>query len=474
MKTITQHYINGRFVASVGQETMVITSPVTKKPVARLTLGNEQDTRDAIEAARKAFISFSKTSIAERAVYLQRLHDAILAREMEHIAARTLEYGGVPLHNQFSIQGTARLFLNMKKTLENYTFSKKLGAAQVVMKPVGVCALITPWNSAIFMVCNKLAPAIAAGCTSVIKASELSPLQIQLLAECIDVAGLPPGVVNIVHGRGDVVGAELTRHPHVSKISFTGSTATGRVIMRGAAETFKRLTLELGGKSPHIVLDDANPDDAARFALEAAFRNNGQACIAGSRLLVPEHMLEEMKQALLRALPEWKVGNPEEPEVRIGPAVNETQYRKVQDYIRQGIKEGAQLLAGGEGTPEGLEDGYFTRPTIFTNVTNQMTIARDEIFGPVLCVITWRTEEDAIQIANDTPYGLQGWVSTSDPEHGYRIAEQIEAGAVMVNKTFDMLDEAGIPAGGMKQSGFGREFGVYGLEAYLEPQALFV
>jgi aldehyde dehydrogenase (NAD+) len=474
MKLITQHYINGRFTDSHGTQTMTVTSPATREPITQLTLGDEQDARDAIAAAKAAFPAFSRTSVAERAACLQRLHDAILARESEHIDARTLEYGGVPLHNRFAILGTARILLNMKKTLENYTFSKPLGAARVTMKPVGVCGLIAPWNSAIFMVCNKLAPAIAAGCTTVIKASELSPIQIQLLAECVDAAGLPPGVVNIVHGRGETVGAEITRHPDVAKISFTGSTATGRTIMHGAAETFKRLTLELGGKSPHIVLDDADPDKAAQFALEAAFRNNGQACIAGSRLLVPEHQLETIKQALLRALPDWKVGRPEEEQTRIGPAVNEQQYLKVQSYIRKGLEEGAQLLAGGEGCPEGLESGWFTRPTIFVNVTNQMQIARDEIFGPVLSVITYRTEEEAVEIANDTPYGLQGWVSTSDPARGQRVADQIVAGAVMVNKTFDMLDEAGIPAGGFKQSGIGREFGVYGLEAYLEPQALFV
>ncbi|NIF46259.1 aldehyde dehydrogenase family protein [Enterobacter sp. Ap-1006] len=473
MKFITQHYINGRFTDSRGKQTMVVVNPSTKEPIAQLTLGNEQDVREAIEAANVAFPSFSRSSVEERAEYLQRLHDAILARESEHVAVRTLEYGSPPLHNKYSIQGAAKLLLNMKRTLLSYEFSQPVGAARVTMKPVGVCGLIAPWNAVLFTVCNKLAPAIAAGCTSVIKISEFSPLQSQLLAECIDAAGLPPGVVNLVHGLGSVAGAELAKSPHVAKISFTGSTLTGRVIMRHAAETFKRLTLELGGKSPHIVLDDADLDKAAQFAIEAAFRNNGQACIAGSRLLVAEHQFEAMKQALLRALPEWKVGLPEAAETRLGPLVNEQQFQKVQGYIAHGIKEGAVLLAGGEGSPEGLEGGWFTRPTIFVNVNNQMKIAREEIFGPVLCVLTYRSEEEAIHIANDTTYGLMGWVSCGDTARGQRVADAIQAGIVMVNKTFDLLDEAGIPAGGCKQSGLGREMGVQGLEAYLEAQSLF-
>jgi aldehyde dehydrogenase (NAD+) len=264
------------------------------------------------------------------------------------------------------------------------------------------------------------------------------------------------------------------RNPDVAKISFTGSTAVGKTILREAADTVKRVTLELGGKSPHIVLDDADFDKAAAFAFGAVFRNNGQACIAGSRLLVPALRLEEMKAALLRALPSWKVGDPREEDTAIGPLVSERQYARVQEYIRKGLAEGAELLAGGEGHPQGLESGWFVKPTIFVNVKNEMTVAQDEIFGPVLCVIAYETEEDAIRIANDTVYGLQGWVSTSSPSRGLAVAERLEAGAVMVNENFDMLDEAGIPMGGFKQSGIGREFGAYGLEEYLEPQAVFV
>ncbi|MDR1163198.1 MAG: aldehyde dehydrogenase family protein [Candidatus Accumulibacter sp.] len=474
MKSITQHYINGRFTESHGTETMALIDPTNKNCIGQVSLGDEEDARAAIHAAQEAFPAFSRSSVAERAELLQRLHEAVLDREEDHIAARIEEYGGVSLHTRFSVRGAAKIFTNMKKTLEGYAFSKPLGKAVLSMKPVGVAGLITPWNAAIFMICNKLAPAIAAGCTAVVKPSEFSAIQTRVLAECIHAAGVPAGVVNLVNGRGDVVGAELVRNPLIAKFSFTGSTAVGKSILRGAADTVKRVTLELGGKSPHIVLDDADFDKAAAFALEAAFRNNGQACIAGSRLLVPEPRLKEMEAALLRALPSWKVGNTREEDTRIGPLVNEKQYARVQEYILKGRAEGAELLAGGPGHPSGLESGWFVKPTIFVKVENRMTIAREEIFGPVLCVIPYKTEEEAVRIANDTTYGLQGWISASDPARGLAVAERIEAGAVMINKSFDMLDEAGVPMGGFKQSGLGREFGVFGLEEYLEPQAVFV
>ncbi|WP_413737534.1 aldehyde dehydrogenase family protein [Sodalis sp. RH21] len=473
MKFITQHYINGRFVDSHGREVLDLVNPSNRALIGRVTLGDVEDTHAAIRAAKQAFKRYSTSSLEERAGHLQRLHDAILAREAEHIAARILEYGGVARHNAFSIRGAARVFVNMKKTLEEMPLRQRIGAAEVQLKPVGVAALITPWNSAIFMVCNKLAPALAAGCSVVIKPSELSALQTQLLVECIEAAGLPPGVVNVVNGRGDVVGNVLAVHPDIAKVSFTGSTAVGKAVMRSAADTIKRVTLELGGKSAHIVLDDADVDAAAAFALSAAFMNNGQACISGTRLLVPEHKLEEMKTALLKASSLWTVGDPADDNSALGPLANARQFDRVQGYIRRGIEEGATLLVGGEGHPPGLTAGYFTRPTIFVDVRNDMTIAREEIFGPVLAVMTYKTEDEAVEIANDSVYGLQGWVSTGDPARGKAIAERIEAGAVMVNRIYDLFDEAGVPAGGFKQSGIGREFGIYGLHEYLGTQAVF-
>jgi aldehyde dehydrogenase (NAD+) len=473
MKTITTHFINGKFVESKGKEILDLINPSNKKIIGQVTLGNEEDARDAIRAAKEAFKTYAKSTLAERIHYLQQLHDAIAARADEHIAIRAKEYGGVYLHSQASVAGAAKVFLNMKKSLSEVPFHKKLGQAVVMLKPVGVAGLITPWNAAIFMICNKVAPALAAGCTVVIKPSELSALQTQLLLECFDAAGLPPGIINVVNGRGDVVGNEITTHPDIAKVSFTGSTAVGKSVMRNAAETVKRVTLELGGKSAHILLDDADLEKAIPFALTAGFMNNGQACIAGTRVLVPEHRLEDVKAAFRKAVPNLKVGNPTDEDTVIGPMVSEKQYNRVQSYIRKGIEEGAEILIGGEGHPEGLEAGYFVKPTIFVNVTNDMKIAREEIFGPVLAVITYKNEEEAIRIANDSVYGLQGWISTTDPERGKEVADRIEAGIVMVNQLYDLYNDAGVPAGGYKQSGIGREFGVYGIEEYLQTQAIF-
>lgn len=369
VKFVTQHYINGRFVDSHGTEKLDLINPTDRTVICRLTLGDEHDARAAISAAKEAFKTYSKTSIEERKDYLQRLHDAILARADEHIAIRTEEYGGVARHNRFSINGAAKVFINMKKALDDVPFLKRVGLAKVALKPVGVAGLITPWNSAIFMVCNKVAPALAAGCTVVIKPSELSGPQIQLLMECLDAASLPPGVINVVNGRGEVVGKELTLNPDVARVSFTGSTAVGKSIMRNAAGTMKRLTLELGGKSAHIILDDADVEQAVSFALAAGFMNNGQACIAGTRILVPESKLDAVKAAFLKAVPTWRVGDPKEDNTVLGPLVNEKQYKRVQGYTRKGIEEGAEVLIGGEAPPIGLDAGYFVQPTIFVNVS---------------------------------------------------------------------------------------------------------
>lgn len=473
MTLIDRHYINGRFQNAHGTALLDIVDPTERRVIGQVRLGDAHDVDDAVAAARLAFKRYSQSTPLQRGQYLLALHDAILARADEHVAARTLEYGGVARHNKFSIEGAAKLFLNMKRTLDQVPFKRRMGEAEVFGRPVGVAALITPWNSALFAICNKLAPALAAGCTVVIKPSELSPLQTDLLAQCVDAAGLPPGVVNIVHGAGAVAGEALCTHRDIAKVSFTGSTAVGKQIMRQAAETMKRVTLELGGKSAHIILDDADLRTAIPFALEACFRNNGQACIAGTRLLVPRARRAAVEAALLDEVGKWVVGRPQDPATQLGPLVSEKQYHRVQDYIRLGSAEGARLLAGGTGQPAGLEGGNFVKPTIFVDVTNDMTIAREEIFGPVLSVLTYDSEDEAIEIANDSIYGLQGWISTGDPAHGRAVADRIEAGIVMVNRTFDLLDEAGAPAGGFKQSGVGRELGLHGVEAYLEWQSVF-
>ncbi|MFR9794769.1 aldehyde dehydrogenase family protein [Streptomyces sp. MS06] len=473
MEQITSHYINGRFVPSHGQEVFDLVSPTTREVVGQVTLGDERDTRDAVRAAKEAFASFSRSPLGERRDYLQRLHDAVTARTREHCEAMRVEYGAPPQRAAATVARAAKSFLNAREVIDDVAFTRAFGDVQVLLKPVGVAGLITPWNSNILMICHKVASAIAAGCTVVVKPSELSSMQAQVLVECFDDAGLPPGVVNVVHGRGEVVGEELGTNPDVAKISFTGSTAVGKKLMRNAAETMKRVTLELGGKSAHIVLEDADLNRAIPFALSAAFMNSGQACVAGSRLLVPESRLAEVEEALRTRVAELAVGDPLDPRTAIGPMVTEKQYERVQGYIRAGVEEGAEILIGGEGRPQGLESGFFVKPTVFVGVRNDMTIAREEIFGPVLSVISYATEDEAVAIANDTDYGLFAYVTTADPEHGRRLATRLEAGGVMVNELFDFYDHPHAPIGGFKQSGFGREFGVEGIGEYLGTQSVY-
>ncbi|MEU3982783.1 aldehyde dehydrogenase family protein [Streptomyces sp. NPDC026672] len=473
VQKITTQYIDGKFVPSHGQEVMDLISPSTREVVGQVTLGDEHDTREAIKAARRAFVSFSRTSVEERSAILQRLHDAVAARTEEHCEAMRIEYGAPPQRATATVARAAKSFLNAREVIDDVDFRRTFGEAEVLLKPVGVAGLITPWNSNILMICHKIASAVAAGCTVVVKPSELSSMQAQVLVECFDDADLPPGVINVVHGRGEVVGEELGTNPDVAKISFTGSTAVGRKLMRNAAETMKRVTLELGGKSAHIVLEDADLTKAIPFALGAAFMNSGQACVAGSRLLVPESRLDEVKTVIAAEVAKLKVGDLLDPATAIGPMVTEKQYERVQSYIRAGLEEGAELLTGGEGHPEGLEHGYFVKPTVFVGVRNDMRIAQEEIFGPVLSVISYRTEDEAVEIANDTSYGLFAYVTTADTAHGKELAERLEAGGVMVNDLFDFYDHPRAPIGGFKQSGFGREFGVEGIHEYLGTQSVY-
>jgi aldehyde dehydrogenase (NAD+) len=469
MKTITKHYIDGAFAESHGREVMDSINPTNGKVIARVTLGDEQDTQRAIVAARRAFTDFSRTTKEERANVLRRLHQAVAARVDDLTAAMVEEYGGTVQFSALLVQAAADAFLQAEKALQQLPLVRTWGKTSVTFEPVGVAGLITPWNANTLFVCMKLASAVAAGCTVVIKPSELSSRQTQVLLECLHEARLLPGLYNVVTGRGEVVGAELVRNPDVAKISFTGSAAVGRSIMRDGAATMKRVTLELGGKSPNILLDDAVLDKAIPRALAIAFMNSGQACIAGTRLLVPRSRLAEVKRAILDAMPAFPVGDPADRKTAVGPMVTQKQYDRVQSYIRKGITEGAEVLVGGEGHPKGLEAGHFVKPTIFVNVTNNMTIAREEIFGPVLCVIAYDTEEEAIKIANDTIYGLHGYVSGTDIQRAHRVASQILAGRVAIN---DVLDDPQAPFGGFKHSGVGREFGTFGIEAFLESRAI--
>jgi aldehyde dehydrogenase (NAD+) len=367
------------------------------------------------------------------------------------------------------VQSGVNAFLAAEKALQEMPLTRSWDKTTVTSEPVGVAGLITAWNANALFICLKLASAVAAGCTVVIKPSELSALQMQVLIEALHEARLPKGLLNVVTGRGDVVGAELVRNPNVDKISFTGSVAVGESIMRDGAATMKRVTLELGGKSPTILLDDANLDEAIPAALGIAFLNSGQACAAGTRLLVPGKRLEAAKRAIADAMRAFPVGDPADPKIAVGPMVSQKQYERVQSYIRKGMEEGAEVLVGGEGHPEGLEAGYFVKPTVFVNVKNDMTIAREEIFGPVLSVIAYDSEDEAISIANDSKYGLHAAVIGTDLRRARRVASQLRAGRVVIN---GMTDDPQAPWGGFKYSGVGREYGRYGIEAFLETRAI--
>jgi len=469
MKTIDKIHINGEFVTPQGTEYFDLISPTTNEKLGKVLLGNTEDTKKAIEAAKNAFKTFSKTTISERIQYLTNIKSSIEKRKDDFINVMTEEYGGTFQFASVSFDYMLKSFDSAINLLNNYNFIKTMGESEVQMAPLGVVGIIIPWNSSNGFICSKLSTAIAAGCTTVIKPSEMSAQQTQLIAECLHEANLPKGVFNIVNGLGEIVGAEISRNPDIAKISFTGSTTVGKIIAKEAVNTMKRVTLELGGKSPNIILDDADFSKAIPLAIGAAFMNNGQACIAGTRLLIPENKLEETKLLIKETISQLIVGDPKNPNTAVGPMVSEKQFNRVQDYIQTGINEGAEILIGGLGKPEGLENGNFVKPTVFIHANNQMRIAREEIFGPVLSVITYKTEEEAIEIANDTTYGLQAYVNSSDSKRAHNVASQINAGRVQIN---GIGHDPMAPFGGFKQSGIGREFGTLGLEAYLEPRAL--
>jgi aldehyde dehydrogenase (NAD+) len=469
VKTLTTHYIDGAFVESHGHEVMDIVRPTDGKVIGQVTLADEEDTRRAIAAAKRAFTTYGQSTKEERIGILRRLHQAISARIDDLTAAMVEEYGGVVQFARVIVESGVNAFPAAERGLEELPLTRNWGRTTVTLEPVGVAGLITAWNANALFICLKLASAMAAGCTVVLKPSELSSLQTEVMIECLEAAKLPKGVCNVVIGRGDVVGAELVRNPDVAKISFTGSVAVGQSIMRDGAATMKRVTLELGGKSPTILLDDVVLDKAIPAALILAFMNSGQACAAGTRLLVPKSRLDAVKRAIVDAMPSFAVGAPADPKTGVGPMVSQKQYERIQSYIHKGIEEGAEVLVGGEGHPPGFESGYFVKPTVFVNVRNDMTIAQEEIFGPVLCVIAYDSEDEAIRIANDSKYGLHAAVLGTDLQRARRVASQIRAGRVVIN---GMTDDPQAPWGGFKFSGVGREYGQYGMEAFLETRAI--
>ena len=471
MREFNQMYVNGAFVTPHGKATVDLVNPTNNEVIGKVTLADETDMRQAIAAAKKAFTSFSQSTKEVRMDYLQRLHDSVSKRVGDLVQATVLEYGAPQDRAKGSNALAANIFLHFKETLRKTELSEVVGTSLVLLEPVGVVGIFTPWNSSAGSIAIKVAPAIAAGCTVVIKPSEMSAMQTQVLMESFHEAGLPPGVINFVNGLGEVVGTELTNSPDVAKIAFTGSTQIGKLVAKSALDTMKRLTLELGGKSANIILDDADFAKAIPMAVNACYLNNGQACIAGSRLFIPENRLDEVKQLVKAAVAKVKVGDPNDIDVTMGPLVSQKQYQRVQSYIRSGIEEGAEVVIGGEGHPEGLERGNFVKPTVFANVKPGMKIAREEIFGPVLSILTYKTEADAIQMANDSEFGLMAYVSSSNPERASRVARQLQAGRVLINTlNHDPLT----PFGGYKQSGIGREGGVYGLKEFLEPKAIIL
>ena len=464
---INKVYIDGEFVTPPGTELADLFNPATGQVIGQVQLADEVDTAAAVAAAKRALPAWSATSKEQRIAALRRLQAAVAARRNEMLDAVLVEYGA-PVRNEWMVDTAVSAFTDMITTLEGFDFTRRVGKATVEMVPVGVAGLISPWNSNVFFICDKLATALAAGCTAVIKPSEMSATQTHVVTEALHEAGLPKGVFNIVTGRGDVAGTAITRHSDVAKISFTGSTAVGKIILREAAETVKRVTLELGGKSPSIILDDADLEEAVTGALMAGFVNSSQACVAGTRILVPERQLDDVLAIATKKMDDFPTGDPRDPATAIGPMVSERQWERVQSYIRRGVEEGARIVVGGPDRPEGLAGGFFVRPTLFADVTNDMTIAREEIFGPVLSVLTYRDDDHAVEIANDTNYGLHAYVFSSDPTRARRVASRLEAGRVSINGGYEPLS----PFGGFKQSGIGREYGPYGLEDFLETRAV--
>lgn len=469
MKIIDKIYVDGSFIEPHGTETLNLYNPATGEKIGLVHLGDQDDTNRAIEAAKQAFVTFSKSTLKQRGEILQRLHDAILANEEELNKAAVEEYGSPISATKGRTIYAAQIFLDTKAAMEEFQFEKQLEYATIVNEPLGIIAAITPWNADYTHICGKLAPAIAAGCTIVIKPSEISAIQTLILTECFHQAGVPKGVINIVNGTGPVVGAVMTAHPDVAIVTFTGSTQIGRVIGSKAAETMKRVTLELGGKSPNIILEDADLQKAIPLAMAIGFSNSGQACHAGTRIIVPESKLEEIKKLIIENVKNIKIGDLWNADSYIGPMVSQKQYDTVQRYIQSGWDQGAEILVGGLGHPEGL-GGFYAKPTVFVNVNQDMVIAKEEIFGPVLCVITYKTEEQAIEIANSTIYGLSAYISSADVEKAKKMARQIISGRVLINTALNKEPKS--PFGGFKQSGIGRTSWAYGIEEYVEPKVI--
>jgi aldehyde dehydrogenase (NAD+) len=470
MRTFAEVYIDGRWTAPSGQGTIPVVSASTEEVIGRVPEGDATDVDRAVQAAARAFPAWAATPPAERARHLERLRQALTERT-EEIAQTIAAEVGMPLGFSRTIQAglPAVVLTTYAQLLEGFAFEEKVGNSTVLREPVGVVGCIAPWNYPLHQIVAKVAPALAAGCTVVVKPSEVAPLNAFLLAEAVHAAGLPPGVFNLVSGTGPVAGEALARHPAVDMLSFTGSTRAGRRVAELAAGTVKRVALELGGKSASLALDDADLPRAVKGTVNSCFLNSGQTCNALTRLLVPRQRYDEAARLAVEVAGAFSVGDPLAGKAKLGPLISDAQRERVRGYIRRGVEEGARLLLGGPEAPEDLPKGYYVKPTVFGGVTPEMTIAREEIFGPVLSILTYENEDDGVAIANGTPYGLAGAVWSADPERAQRVARRLRAGQVDVNGgKFNPL----APFGGFKQSGYGRELGRWGLEEFLAAKSL--
>ena len=466
-----QFYIDGQWVDPVVPRTLDVVNPATEAVYGRISIGSAADVDKAVAAASRAFETFSQTSREERIALLQTILD-VFKRRSDEVAEAIMDEMGAPwglAKYAQAASGTQHIGAAIK-ALEHYKFEEKVGSAMVVKEPIGVCGLITPWNWPMNQIAVKVAPALAAGCTMILKPSEIAPFDAIIFAEILDEAGVPAGVFNLINGDGPGVGTALSQHPGIAMVSFTGSTRAGVLVAQNAAPSVKRVAQELGGKSANIILDDADLEEAVSAGTKAMFENTGQSCDAPSRMLVPKDKMEKAAEIAADVAAKAAVGNPRDKTTRIGPVVSDVQWNKIQKLIQAGIDEGATLVAGGTGRPDGLETGFYVKPTVFANVSNDMTIAREEIFGPVLSIIPYEDEDDAIRIANDTPYGLSGYVSSGNLDRARRVASRLRTGMVHINGA-DL--EALAPFGGYKQSGNGREWGAHGIDEFLEVKSVY-
>jgi acyl-CoA reductase-like NAD-dependent aldehyde dehydrogenase len=463
-------YIDGAWVPSSGSETIDVINSATEEVMGRVPQGTLDDVDKAVQAAKRAFQTWSTTSVEERSKYIQRIAEGLQARTMD-IANVVAQELGMPINLSMIIQAglPTVTFSSMQQLIDEIQWEEQVGNSLVIKEPIGVVGAITPWNYPLHQIANKVAPALAAGCTVVLKPSEVTPLNAFILAEIIDDIGLPAGVFNLVSGTGPVVGEAIAANPDVDMVSFTGSTRAGKRVSELASDTVKTVALELGGKSPNVILDDADFQQAVTDGVGKAFLNSGQTCSALTRMLVPRSRLAEAEGIAVTAAETYTPGDPFDADTRLGPLVSETQRDRVRGYINKGIDEGAKLLIGGADAPDGLDKGYYVQPTVFSDVRNDMTIAQEEIFGPVLSIIPYEDEEDAVRIANDTIYGLAAGVWSGDPDRAKAVARRIRSGQVEVNGgAFNPM----APFGGFKQSGHGRELGKFAIEEFLTTKSL--